>query len=715
MLRRALLLAALGAAPVAGRSSAPGRDGSRAPLARLGAALEMEPSARPDALAALLPELPPALRTTARYAQAAALIDRGGPGDAERASALLEGGDPRFAALAALLRGRLHAAAGRPADALAGATPYLEIGERVFPLRRAALGWAIDAGDMPVATRLLAALESRLPAAERAALISRLGERIPELPAAQLPPLADWVLARHPGGALEEKLLAAYAAAGLPDPLAALDAGAHRRRCERMAGLRKFSAALDECAALPEAADRLAAARWLRQDGRVDAAATALAELARDPAAEPFAAEVVLERAELSRARGDHSGAQRLFEEVAAAPAGAPAARAQLYLYAQADDGETQQRWLRAYVENPQRGPDWGQRALSLAVSEFAASRIDAAEEWANRLAGGGKPGDDLVNGAWYLLGRVREARGDAEGARAWYARLMRADKYGYYGMLARRRSDTPAPQSPARGALFHPAPGSATESGDLLLMCGFPEWAADHYRAAGPAARSKEGLAWYLAGEYSRAANSARGGSEAYGEAGDKLDRAAWMLSYPPAYAGLVGAGAADEDPLLTLALMRQESFFNREAVSSAGAKGLMQLMPATAARVARQLGLPYDPARLDEPAYNTALGRRYFYDLLASFGEPAFALAGYNAGPGRVPQWRGALGDDDLDLFIERIPLKETRSYVRRILLNWQEYRRIYGDGAGAAQAERALREAPWAGGWPGQTANFASAGAR
>ena len=107
--------------------------------------------------------------------------------------------------------------------------------------------------------------------------------------------------------------------------------------------------------------------------------------------------------------------------------------------------------------------------------------------------------------------------------------------------------------------------------------------------------------------------------------------------------------------------------------------------------------------PDPQDDPGHNVQLGRRYFSDLLTAFGEPAYALAGYNAGPGRIPEWRRLIGDSDLDLFIERIPLKETRSYVRRILLNWQEYRRIYGDWPGARAASVRLQLAPWSQPWP------------
>jgi len=124
-----------------------------------------------------------------------------------------------------------------------------------------------------------------------------------------------------------------------------------------------------------------------------------------------------------------------------------------------------------------------------------------------------------------------------------------------------------------------------------------------------------------------------------------------------------------------LTLAIARRESEFNPTARSHAGARGLMQVMPDTARHIARDVGLPFDLARLGaEAGYNALYGATYLAQLRARFG-PSIALvaAGYNAGPGRSSQWLGALGDlragaDPVD-WVEAIPFDETRNYVMRV----------------------------------------------
>lgn len=126
-----------------------------------------------------------------------------------------------------------------------------------------------------------------------------------------------------------------------------------------------------------------------------------------------------------------------------------------------------------------------------------------------------------------------------------------------------------------------------------------------------------------------------------------------------------------------LILSIARQESQFDPRAVSHVGALGLMQLMPATANRMARQLQKPYSKERLlGDPAYNLELGSRYFDQLLQRFnGSPILALAAYNAGPGAVNRWLRDNGDprledaDPID-WIEMIPYGETRNYVQRVL---------------------------------------------
>ncbi|MDB5716680.1 MAG: lytic transglycosylase subunit [Sphingomonas bacterium] len=136
-----------------------------------------------------------------------------------------------------------------------------------------------------------------------------------------------------------------------------------------------------------------------------------------------------------------------------------------------------------------------------------------------------------------------------------------------------------------------------------------------------------------------------------------------------------------ATAEPYWTMvhAISRQESQFDRQAISSAGARGLMQLMPGTARDTAGKLGLSYDFNRLiQDPSYNIMLGSFYFSRLLDSFGgNHVLAVASYNAGPGNVRKWLAANGDPrmpgvDVINWIEAIPFSETRGYVQRVLEN-------------------------------------------
>jgi soluble lytic murein transglycosylase len=145
--------------------------------------------------------------------------------------------------------------------------------------------------------------------------------------------------------------------------------------------------------------------------------------------------------------------------------------------------------------------------------------------------------------------------------------------------------------------------------------------------------------------------------------------------------------------EPSLLFAIVRQESAFSQVATSRVGARGLMQLMPATAALVATKLQLPFSLDRLtSDGAYNLQLGRSYIERLIEDFGGSyPLAIAAYNAGPGRVKQWLHAFGDPrgrDIGMvdWIESIPFNETRTYVQRVLENLQVYRGQNVDNAAA-----------------------------
>ena len=131
--------------------------------------------------------------------------------------------------------------------------------------------------------------------------------------------------------------------------------------------------------------------------------------------------------------------------------------------------------------------------------------------------------------------------------------------------------------------------------------------------------------------------------------------------------------------------AISRQESQFDRQIVSHAGAIGLMQLMPGTARETAGRVGLAYSPSSLTDPAYNVQLGVNYFQRMFDNYGSYPLAIAAYNAGPGNVNKWLAANGDPrtgqvDMVDWIEAIPFSETRGYVQRVLENAVVYSLMY-----------------------------------
>ncbi|MFN3274392.1 MAG: transglycosylase SLT domain-containing protein [Paracoccus sp. (in: a-proteobacteria)] len=161
----------------------------------------------------------------------------------------------------------------------------------------------------------------------------------------------------------------------------------------------------------------------------------------------------------------------------------------------------------------------------------------------------------------------------------------------------------------------------------------------------------------------------------------------------WPVAHFPLTGLEAEElgPPPELVMAIARQESEFNHTASSPVGAQGLMQVMPGTAEQVTRQIGMPYDLARLSsDAAYNARIGSQYLLDLADRFG-PSVALiaSGYNAGPGRPARWLGDFGDlrkgaDPVE-WVELIPFDETRNYVMRVAEALPVYRaRIHGKPA-------------------------------
>jgi soluble lytic murein transglycosylase len=159
------------------------------------------------------------------------------------------------------------------------------------------------------------------------------------------------------------------------------------------------------------------------------------------------------------------------------------------------------------------------------------------------------------------------------------------------------------------------------------------------------------------------------------------------WRVAYPLAFRPEIEhwAQVVRVPADLMQALMREESALDPNVISGAGAIGLTQLMPSTATRVAHKIGLGRPSvAALGEPSLNIRIGTAYVAELLKRFGgNPALALAAYNAGEGAVDRWLGERGKESLDSFVEQIPIAETRGYVKRVLGTYATYRYLYGKG--------------------------------
>lgn len=154
-------------------------------------------------------------------------------------------------------------------------------------------------------------------------------------------------------------------------------------------------------------------------------------------------------------------------------------------------------------------------------------------------------------------------------------------------------------------------------------------------------------------------------------------VSRGTMQMMFPLQFSAIVKSQAKDIDPLLILSLMRQESAFNASAVSLVGARGLMQVMPATARSIASVRA-----ARLFDPKTNVDVGTKYLEKRLMQYrGDVELTLAAYNAGAGRVDRWMKRYTTDNKMLFLDFIPFRETREYVSSILRNYYWYVRLYG----------------------------------
>ena len=296
--------------------------------------------------------------------------------------------------------------------------------------------------------------------------------------------------------------------------------------------------------------------------------------------------------------------------------------------------------------------------------------------------------GGSLSRFAQFQLARIAAQSGDTATARAQWTDLAERDSIGYYGTIAREAAGmpplvfsappphTPSPEVIHQLEVLDFLHESGLEGEATVLVAHLRD--GDRWDDAGlldvaeglivrGRAREAVGLGWIVAGRH-------------------KLnDPRVLRVIFPWPNRELVNreAGEFDLDPYLLAAMIRQESAFDADATSRAGARGMMQLMPATARGLARQLQLDWDNTFLGVADANVHMGAAYLAAMLRQYdGELVPALAAYNAGGSRVRRWLRYPEAGDWPLFIERIPFPETRGYVQTLLRNRAVYSALYSE---------------------------------
>ena len=185
----------------------------------------------------------------------------------------------------------------------------------------------------------------------------------------------------------------------------------------------------------------------------------------------------------------------------------------------------------------------------------------------------------------------------------------------------------------------------------------------------------------YYEKGDYAHSMLIARDAMEKIYPKPERADLR-WRLVYPVNYFDIILKNRISNDPVLMMALIREESFFNPNAQSSVGARGLMQLMPATAQEVAKNNGYVLDDMDdLFKPEFNIKLGNAYYSSIRSMLNNlDVSAIAAYNGGFGSVAKWKKSYTYSDTDEFVEQIPYAETKNYVKKVFRSYWNYLRIY-----------------------------------
>ena len=364
------------------------------------------------------------------------------------------------------------------------------------------------------------------------------------------------------------------------------------------------------------------------------------------------------------------------------------------------NDEVTTRHWFDRIVGEHGQTPEASEAYWLMIRHVIARKAHDEAETLLKRAIGNSASFHPVDQARlYYWKGRLQMRQGENSAGQATWREMESRWPYGYYAALAQwqrggaafsqnhasDQGEARAPPRPDIEALWSIEP---FPTGIFLFAIGDQELAVEILRDAvsrnmPPDAVEEAGALFHYLGRHylqlrlvaNHHLNTMRRNRVA--------DTPLWRRSFPLPHWDLVReqAGELSIDPYFVLAIMREESRFFISADSSAGAKGLMQLMPDTARMIARRNGLPYEEDMLHVPELNIPLGIHYLKRVLTRFdGNPLYAAAAYNAGPGTVKRWIRHFGHLPLDEFVERIPFGETQRYVKRVFLSYRVYTLLY-----------------------------------
>jgi len=419
----------------------------------------------------------------------------------------------------------------------------------------------------------------------------------------------------------------------------------------------------------------------------------------------PFAAEAAYYAARTVARQGDTEAALTRYRDLAKLHAKSAWAERATFRFAEllalSGKHEAAAKGFSRYLSRYDDAKAAGDARFQQAVAYLSAGDPKKARKLFAGIAGDAHGWRDESH-ARHLQALAAHRAGDTKAAKALWEKIVREHPLTYPALAARARLlktklGAPPPIGPAPKAAYAPPMATLPPAVSILRGLGMDLEAERHLQnvedsvtGSHPGRESETLCSLYgqLAGARRRAQIANRAVSlELLMRPPSDAERWAWQCIYPRPYHETVHA-AEREQKLpddLVYAVMRQESFFRTTATSPVGARGLMQLMPYTAARAAEELGVSVEPEQVVRPDLNVRLGAFYLGKLLRTFnGHVAAVAAAYNAGPFAVRRWLEG-GETETDLFVARIPYHETRTYVQRVLTNLARYR--YLDGGVAA----------------------------